>query len=84
MGKEQPLHWLLAVKRQDVLSWYRPEDFSFDSNKATCVVGKTLTSNDSIYTHKSGTKVHYKARDEDCSSCPLKAGIAAHSARQRH
>jgi hypothetical protein len=26
-----------------------------------------------LYTHKSGAKVqHYKAQDEDCSSCPLK------------
>jgi transposase len=52
---------------------YRPEDFAFDGNTATCPAGKTLTSNGSIYTHKSGAKVqHYKARDEDCSSCPLK------------
>ncbi len=56
--------------KEQVIKLYRPEDFVFDGNTATCPAGKTLTSNGSIYTHKNGAKVqHYSARDEDCSNC---------------
>lgn len=53
---------------------YRPEHFSFHAeHTATCPAGKTLVSNGSVYTHKSGAKVQqFRARDEDCQGCALR------------
>ena len=67
---------VLYDKRASVqpIRLYRPEHFEFHGdNTATCPAGKTLTSNGSIYTHKSGARVQqYKARGDDCQACALR------------
>jgi transposase/IS5 family transposase len=57
------------------VKFFKPEHFTFnDDNTATCPAGKVLSSNGSIYTHRTGAKVQqFRAKANDCQACKLKA-----------
>lgn len=62
---------------------FRPEDFSFDPQKLTCVcpAGKRLYRNGRNVTIKGYAGVKFQAAKRDCRNCPLRSRCLRHPER---